>query len=211
MFNKKTYNDLIQDVKFYLNRTDQDTLSRIPIWVHVAQEQLDRIMRHPATEVSIEYKMQPGDMSVPVPANMLEMKHLRNADTGDVLYRWSLEILNHYSDDPYPTGYCRRGAEYLLNKRVEIPFTLEMICYMAPSRLEKADDVNMYTVQCYDMLLYYAVAEGFAYLHDMQVSQYFQQKAEASYNMIMESIDREKRSGSGRVVVAEQEKNSKYF
>ena len=209
---KKTYKDLMTDIKHYLNRTDEDTLSRIPTWVHLAQDQLDRILRHPAAEIVMSYPVKVGSDIIPIPHNLIELKNLRNTDTGDVLYRRSLETL--YSTplhSKYPTGYSRKGAEYVLNKKSEVDFIMEVIFYVAPAKLEKQSDVNLYTMQCYDMMMYYALAEGFSYLQDMQNAQYYQQKADTSYNMLMESIRREEFSGSTLVYFSDQEELSNYF
>lgn len=209
---KKTYKDLATDVKHYMNRNDEDTLSRIPTWIHLAQDQLDRILRHPAAETVMRYPMKKGEDIIPIPTNLLELKNLRNNTTGEVLYRRSLETL--YStplNSKFPTGYSRKGVEYILNKATEEEFEMEVIYYTAPTKLSKPGDINLYTLQCYDMMLYYALAEGFAYLMDTTQAQYYQQKAEASYNMLMESIRREEFSGSTLVYFSDEEAMSQYF
>lgn len=209
---KKTYKDLITDIKHYLNRTDEDTVGRISTWVHLAQDQLDRILRHPAAETVVRFPMKVGDSTVPIPINLLELKNLRNAVTGDVLYRRSLETLYLTPlHSKYPTGYSRKGAEYVLNKEAEEEFEMEVIYYTAPSRMTKPSDFNLYTLQCYDIMMYYALAEGFAYLMDSAQSQYYQQKAETSYNMLMESINREEFSGSTLVYFSDEAAMSTYF
>lgn len=209
---KRTLKDLREDIKHYLNRTDEDTISRIDTWIHLAQDQLDRILRHPAAETVMRFPMKVGGSTVPIPINLLELKNLRNSVTGEVLYRRSLETLYLTPlHSKYPTGYSRKGIEYILNKATEVDFELEVIYYTAPTKLRKPGDYNLYTLQCYDMMMYYALAEGFAYLLDSAQSGYYQQKAEASYNMLMESIKREEFSGSTLVYFSDEEAMSTYF
>lgn len=209
---RKTYKDLMDDVKHYLNRTDEDTLSRIPTWIHLAQDTLDRILRHPAAEMVMRYPVKKGEDVIPIPMNLIELKSLRNSDTGDVLYRRSLETLYATPvDNIYPTGYSRKGIEYILNKKAEVDFEIEAIFYVAPIKLERSTDHNLYTMQCYDMMMYYALSEGFGYLQDSANAQAYQQKAEVSYNMLMESIRREEYSGSTLVYFSDQEEMSNYF
>lgn len=209
---KKTYKDLANDIKHYLNRNDEDTISRIPTWVHLAQDQLDRILRHPAAETVIRFPVKVGVDIIPIPTNLLELKNLRNAKTGEVLYRRSLETLFLTPlHSKFPTGYSRKGVEYILNKPAEEEFEMEVIYYTAPSKLDKPGDINLYTLQCYDMMMYYALAEGFSYLMDSAQSQYYQQKAEASYTMLMESIRREEFSGSTLVYFSDEQAMSTYF
>lgn len=209
---KKTYKDLMTDVAHYLNRTDQDTLSRIPTWIHLAESQLDRILRHPAAETVIAYTVPVGDDYIPVPRKLLELKQLRNAKTGEVLYRRSLETLYStplHSD--YPTGYSRKSVRYILNKEVTEPFDVEIIFYAAPDHLAKPLDVNLYTMQCYDTLMYYAIAEGFTYLHDNESAQVYNSKAEVSFNMINQSIQREEFAGSTLVYFSDNELMNTYY
>lgn len=208
----KNYRDLYDDVKSYLNRTDQDTLTRIPVWIHLAQDTLDRVLRHPAAETTMVYPVKPGEDIIPIPVNLLELKSLRNTVNGEVLYRRSLETLYETpTSEVYPTGYSRKGNQYILNKKAEVDFNMEVIFYTAPNKLDKPGDMNLYTVQCYDMMLFYALSEGFAYLHDTSNSQYYQQRAEVSYTMLMESIRREEFSGSTLVYFSDQESMSNYF
>lgn len=209
---RKTYKDLTNDVKNYLNRTDEDTLSRIPTWIHLAQDMLDRILRHPAAETVLRYPVKVGVGVIPIPTNLLELKHLRNATTGEVLYRRSLETLYETPlNSKFPTGYSRKGHEYVLNKAAEEEFEMEVIFYTSPLKLSKPSDYNLYTLQCYDMLMYYALAEGFAYLIDTAQSQYYQQKAETSFSMLQESIRREEYSGSTLVYFSDQDVMTNYF
>lgn len=209
---KKTYKDLITDVKHYLNRADEDTLSRIPTWIHLAQDQLDRILRHPAAETVMEYLVSVGSDTIPIPANLLELKNLRNKTTGEVLYRRSLETLYLTPlHEKYPIGYSRKGIEYVLNKAPEEAFVMEVIYYTAPTKLSGMSDRNLYTVQCYDMMLYYALSEGFGYLMDTAQSQHYQQKADTSFNFLMESIKREEYSGSTLVYFSDEAAMGQYF
>ena len=209
---KKTYKDLAGDVKHYLNRNDEDTLSRIPTWIHLAQDTLDRILRHPAAETVIRFPVKVGADIIPIPTNLLELKNLRNSKTGEVLYRRSLETLYLTPlHSKFPTGYSRKGVEYILNKPAEEEFEMEVIYYTAPTKLSKPGDINLYTLQCYDMMMYYAIAEAFSYLQDPSQAQYFQQKAEASYNMLMDSIRREEFSGSTLVYFSDEAAMSQYF
>ena len=209
---KKTYKDSAGDVKHYLNRNDEDTLSRIPTWIHLAQDTLDRILRHPAAETVIRFPVKVGADIIPIPTNLLELKNLRNSKTGEVLYRRSLETLYLTPlHSKFPTGYSRKGVEYILNKPAEEEFEMEVIYYTAPTKLSKPGDINLYTLQCYDMMMYYAIAEAFSYLQDPSQAQYFQQKAEASYNMLMDSIRREEFSGSTLVYFSDEAAMSQYF
>lgn len=208
----KTYKDLMTDVKHYLNRTDEDTLSRIPTWIHLAQDTLDRILRHPAAETVMEFPVKVGVDIIPIPANLLELKNLRNSATGEILYRRSLETLYLTPlHSKYPTGYSRKGVEYMLNKKSEEAFVMEVIYYTAPTKLVNMGDRNLYTAQCYDMMMYYALAEGFAFLMDSTQAQYYQQKAETSYNMLTESIRREEFSGSTLVYFSDEAAMGNYF
>lgn len=209
---RKTYKDLISDVKHYMNRNDEDTLSRIPTWIYLAQDILDRTLRHPAAETMLRFPMTTETNVIPIPTNLLELKSVRNGATGDVLYRRSLETLYLTPfHSLYPTGYSRCGAEYIVNKKPEVPFEMEVIFYVAPPKLTKPTDRNLYTSQCYDMLMYYALSEGFGYLLDSEQSQHYLQKAETSFRLLEESIRREEFSGSTLVYFSDEQAMGSYF
>lgn len=212
MSNNKTYKDLYGDIKHYMNRTDQDTLSRIPTWIHLAESQLDRTLRHPAAEKMVRYPLKKGEFIIPIPVKLLELKNLRNTDTGQILYRRSLETLYGTPlDSVYPTGYARKGVEYVLNKASEVDVEIEVIYYTAPQHLENPGDRNLYTMQCYDILMYYTLGEGFNYLHDIEKANLFTQKAAQSFEMLQKSIKDEEFSGSTLVHFYDSDGMNNYF
>lgn len=208
----KNYKNLLIDVKMYLNRDDEDTLSRIPMWIDSAHDVLDRMVRHPAGETNAMFTMKAGTDIIPIPTNLLELKHLRIPETGTVMYRRTLE--NLYDDvgrSELPTGYSRKVNWYILNKKVERDVVFEVIYYTAPTKLKEPGDINLYTVQCYDILLYYTLAEAFAYLLNSEESNLYGQKASQAFEMLKSALDREEHSGSTLVYLGDLQAASMYF
>lgn len=207
-----TVSELYDDVQKYLDRNESSIVNKIPMWVHMAEDELDRRLRHPAAEMVQSYVVKAGYDYVPAPRNLLELKSLRLVDEGRTLYRRSLETLYELpKSDEKPLAFASRANYYILDKTVKVDTTIEFIYYTAPDKLGNENSANLYLVACGDFLLYVALSNGFAYDANPQESAYFRQLAEASLATLQDQINRESMAGHTLVQFSNQEFLSTYF
>lgn len=212
MSNYTTVSDLYADVQLYMNRNEASIVNKIPLWVRMAEDELDRRLRHPATEAVLSYVVQQGSDRIPAPTNLAELKYLRIPELNRVLYRRSIETLYDLPvDDEFPTGFASVSNQYILNLAAPANTTFEYTFYMTPSKLSLANASSVYLVQCGDILLYLALSFGFAYDQNPEESNYWRGTAEQALAMLNEQIQRESMSGSTMVTFANRDFLQTYF
>lgn len=204
--------ELYADVQAYMNRNETSIVNKIPMWVHMAEDELDRRLRHPAAEEVQSYTVPAGFDFIPAPRNLLELKSIRAEGTKSPLNRRSLETLYDtpsYSDEP--VAFASRANYYILNEKVKEDTTYEFIYWTTPEKLSNTNSSNLYLVSCGDFLLYAALAYGFGYDVNPQEAQYFRQLAETALANLQEQITREALSGHTLVQWSNSDFVSTYF
>ena len=207
-----TVSELYNDVQLYMNRNEASIVNKIPMWVNMAEDELDRRLRHPANEALVEYQVIKGQRQIPAPANLAELKFIRVPDADRILYRRSIETLFDLPiGDDYPTGFASVSNQYVLNFEAKQDFLVEYCFYMVPDKLSNQNASNTYLTLCGDLLLYLTLSEGFSYDMNLEDSAYFRQKAEKVLADLEEQIKKEERSGSTLVTFASADALSNYF
>lgn len=194
------FGELRAAVETYLDRNDELVLSKIPLWANMTHDVLDRLLRHPAAEKTLNYVIRPGDKNIPIPTNLLELKLIRVAETGEVLYWRTLETLADLPlDSNLPTGFARLGNVYVINRAPTRDVNIQYSYFVSPTRMKESGDTNLYLVAAGDAMLYYILKEAHAYLTNFEESQYWEQKAIECLNQLSMQIEREKEAGSSLI------------
>lgn len=212
MSNYTTVSDLYADVQLYMNRNETSIVNKIPLWVRMAEDELDRRLRHPATEAVLTYTVTQGTDRIPAPANLAELKYIRIPSVKRILYRRSIETLYELPlDDQLPTGFASVSNSYVLNIVAPADTVFEYNFYMTPSKLSTSNASSVYLVQCGDILLYLALSFGFAYDQNPEESAYWRSTAEQALAMLNEQINREQISGSTLISFSNRDYLQTYF
>lgn len=208
----KNRGELVQDIQKYMNRSEPHIVKKIPQWIHMAEDMLDRVLRHPAAIQTLNYSMREGDQEVPAPDKLLELKTIKVKETGDTLFRRSIETLaDGDRSNEYPVAFCSQGEKFILDKPAPKDMDIQLIYFEATEKLKTDSDTNLYLFYCGDILLYYALSEGFGYDNNQAEAQYWEQKAVQSFTALEQQIEKEKVAGSTLVNMGNRRFLNKYF
>lgn len=204
------YGELKTLVESYLNYGDTSVTNSIPMWIKFAHQELNRTLRTPAQEEVIYHTVlapvlpaTTGITQLPVPTNMMELKRMYYGDTFETIDLIDLEMLPQmkydYSDISYDSRpvHIARNGDYWLLSRPAIEGNVIYITYYADV-IDLVDDIdtNVFLEQAGMVLLYRSVAEGFRFLENIQMADYWMSKAVEELKIIQDHADRSENSGS---------------
>ena len=193
--------ELIETVKAYADRDVKEINEKIPIWINITQDMLDRGLRHPALITTATYPAKAGEDSIPAPVGYNELKQIIIKDTGKILQRLGIEVLSLADEtDQYPDAYCFLENRFKLNKPCFSDMDIEIIHYNVPKRLESDSDTNIYLTIAADIMLFNTVSELFFYDNNPQEAERFKAKADNSYNAMLQQIKQEEYGGSQLII-----------
>lgn len=204
--------ELYDSVKDYLDRDDISFTKKIPLWVGMAEDELDRRLRHPASETVFEYTVQKGQDVIPAPANLSELRTIRNKKTNRVLTKRYPETL--YMEplpDEEPTSFMSRANFYVLNMPVKEDTTFEYVFYIIPDRLGDKHGSSLYLEALGDFLLFVALEHGFTYGAADSEAAYFRGLAERSLANLQQQINNESIAGSTIFNFGDTEQVNRYY
>ena len=203
---------LYADIQKYMDRNEDSIVAKIPLWVRMAEGELDRRLRHPASQVVYNYPLVTGSQELEAPRQLTELRSIRITSNPEALQRRSPEELYRgpfYKDEP--EAFASVGNKYILNKPVEKDTTFEFVYYTTPIPLSVENSSNLYLDACGDILLYMALSLGFAYDNNQAESAYWRQMAEAALESLQTQIKQEAMSGSTFVNFANTDFLTTYF
>lgn len=209
----KDVQELYAAVQKYMDRNDKSVVDKIPMWVNMAEQELDRRLRHPAAMVRALITIPANTGQIKAPANLSELVHARVQGQEQPMYRRSLEML-YAPPEPlgiYPTAIASMQNTYQFNKLCHEDFQLEFIYYVAPNKLSLENVTNLYLVALGDFLLYVALSNGFSYDTNLEESAYYRSMAEKALADLQEQIEREAISGSTMVSLSDSRHLVRYF
>lgn len=197
------YEELKNGIRETINRDDMfDNL--IPTWIRMAEENLDRELRHPAMVTSYKITVPEGEQTIPLSTNYLAMFYIRYK--GKLLSRTSLEVLSELDSDGEPTHFASNENKYAVNGATSVPREFEVKYYAAPPRLSQELADTLYLFIACDYIYFYATAEGFEYDSQLDKAAYWRNKASSTLAAIQYQADKERDSGSTLITFANPER-----
>lgn len=213
-----TYNSLIEMLKVYLNRRDQDTLDAMPFFINAAEKTILRDLRMPALERIVMFEM-PEEGWVFLPSDYLEMKHvwLEDGNTG-TLQRVTLDEFLRDSDSTQPTiwnyntscsgstgndgttsfnsGTWAITGDRLYIKGPDVGQMVYVNYYQDIPEISSQTQSNQLLELVPDVFLYFSVAEGFRFLMEPEKADYWQKSGFSRLQQIKQQVYNEEFSGS---------------
>lgn len=192
----KSASELYSDVQKYMDRNESSIVNKIPLWVHLAEDELDRRLRHPACQLSALITVYNGTDYIPAPSNMLELSWLKRKESNTVLKRLFFETLHSLPNyEKYPVAFAAKANKYVLDKPVQEDTVFEILYYVEPTKLTQSS-TNMYLQIAADYLLFSALAHGFSYDTNLDEAAYYRTLAENSFASLENQITKEAYAGS---------------
>jgi len=207
-----TVNDLYTDIARYVDTKEQYFISKIPAWIHLAESELDRRLRHPAAENVQGFTVKAGNNYLTAPIDLLELKSVRNTNNNLFLYRRSYETLFQvYNPEKEPVAFASVSNKYILDKPVSVDTIIEVVYYNAPQKLDISNSSNLYLIALPDFLLYVGLEQAFIFNGQPDQATYWRGMAETRLAMLNEQILRESYQGSTLVTYTDIDRINKYF
>lgn len=207
----KNYGDLVDTIKSYINRTDNDVIGKIGMWTRMAEGVLDRELRHPALDVKVEYVLLAGLSELPIPRDLNTLHSLRIKENNFLLYRATHETLYDNTDGyGFPTKYAQIRNKYVMNRAVAKDTAIDYVYRTSPEVMTNTDHNNVYLTSMGDFLLYYALHEAFVFIENTESAQMYRMKADDILRSVKVQVESEELSGSTRVYFGDDLDNDYY-
>lgn len=160
------YSDLKTTVANYLGRSD--LTSQIPDFISLAEIRLSRELRIRQMLKTATATMTPGDATVGLPSDFLEMRDIYIAGNPRIAVSYqtpSTFSRNARADESgQPVFYTMRGLEFEFAPVPDAAYTLQMVYYAKPDAMSNTNPSNVFMANAPDVLLYGALLEAEPYL-----------------------------------------------
>lgn len=195
-----TYNSLVNDVKIYLERTNDTALAdQIPRFIMLAENRLASELKVLGEQTPVTGSLTANSSTLPKPSHWRAMTSLNiTTSTGRkaVLPR-SYEYCSLYWPDRTATGEPRFYADYDYDNILIVPtpssaYSFEMMYYARVSPLDMATQTNWFTVNAPQLLLYASMLEAHTFLKNWDQVDTWQKL----YDRAMAAITHEDKSHS---------------
>ncbi len=216
-----TYDSLIDMLKVYLNRRDQDTLEAMPFFVNAAEKTILRELRMPALERVVQFDM-PESGWIFLPIDYLEMKHvwiedgnpgtlqritfdefLRDPTSASNTAYWDDGVscsssFNSFNDGNtiFNSGVWAITGDRLYIKGPTAGQKVFMNYYQDIPEVTAETQSNQLLELVPDVFLYFAVAEGFRFLMEPEKADYWQNSGFNRLRQVQQQVYNEEFSGS---------------
>jgi hypothetical protein len=198
----ENYEKLISEVKSYLNRTDKETIDKIPLFINSAEKKIKRKLRMPSLESVVTLNTGIGGDTASVegwfrlPFDYLEMKSL--SYTGMVvdtpLGITSFNNLLQVNKNGIPDKFARAGDRIYIRPIPDADETFMMIYYKDLPETSETQTSVIYDI-AHDVWLYLTLAEGFRFIYEPEKAQYWEDMGEARIEEIHTQVSDAEFSG----------------
>jgi hypothetical protein len=166
-----TYDTLVNDVRTYLERTDQSTLEKIPTFIMLAESIISDELKILGQQQAVLSTLVVGDPVIPKPARWRKTTSMNitvNGEKKPVLLR-KYEYLRNYWPDPTQTGEPKYYADYNFNNWLIAPtpdaaYTFEVLYYEKVQPLDETNQVNFWTENAPQAMLYGTLLQAMPFL-----------------------------------------------
>ena len=161
-----SYTDLKVAVANYLGRTD--LTSMIPTFIDFAESRLSRELRTRQMLRNVTSPMTAGNAKLALPSDFLAIRDIfiqgnPRAALG-YLSPSAFSREGRADQSGKPVSYTIYGSEFVFGPAPDSAYTLELLYYSRPNRLDDATSTNAFLANYPDALLYASLLEAEPYL-----------------------------------------------
>jgi len=194
------YSTLQSTVGDFLNRSDLTSV--IPVFIQLAEAQMNRDLRHHEMEVRSTGGQDAGDEYMQVPADWLEniRLHVQGAGTSpiDLISRASMADKRAGKENTTgrPEYYCMADSQFQLYPTPDANYTIELLYYQKIPALA-SNSTNWLLDSHPDVYLYGSLMHSAPYLQEDARTAVWAQLYAAAAQRINQSSEQARMSGSG--------------
>lgn len=199
------YGDLKESLKSWLNRKDQATMDKIPIFVNFAEKEFTRLLRLPYYETMVKATIYEGYEYLDIPPDFLAMKHLsvngKIATRVDVETFQRLQAKKQETKGMAPYFFARVGTMIRTYPELKKGDEVMMIYHRDIPEMKDDADSPYSLIIAPDVLLYLALRHASIFLRDNDEEQYWAGRAADAATAVRAQLDEAEWSGSSLQVV----------
>ena len=166
-----TYDSLVADISSYLERTDQQTLEKIPTFIMLAEQVIAAEIKFLGNLTVNQSNMVQGQAVIDKPARWHKTVSMNVTIAGvrqPVLLR-KYEYLREYWPDPadtdVPKFYCDYDyTHWLIAPTPDSAYTFEVLYYERIQPLDSSNQTNWFTIYAPQALLYGSLLQAMPFL-----------------------------------------------
>ena len=180
-----TYDSLVENIQSYLERTDQATLEKIPLFIMLAEQVIASQIKFLGNLRAQTSVMVNGNNIIEKPARWHKTVSMNVTVAGKrypVLLR-KYEYLREYWPDPGQTGvpkfYCDYDyTHWMIAPTPSAAYNFEVLYYERVQPLDSANQTNWFTIYAPQALLYGSLLQAMPFLkNDERIPMWQQQYA----------------------------------
>ena len=189
-----TYDSLVNDIQTYLERTDDQTLEKIPQFIMLAEQIIAAEIKFLGNLTVATSTMVQSENVIPKPARWrktVSMNVTASSARNPVLLR-KYEYLREYAPNPSVTGlpkfYCDYDyTHWLVAPTPAAAYDFEVLYYERVQPLDSANQTNWFTIYAPQALLYGSLLQAMPYLKNDERMGMWQQQ----YDLIINTLKTE--------------------
>ena len=186
-----TYTSLVENIESYLERTDTATLSKIPLFIMLAEQIIASQIKFLGNLTVNTSAMTSGQATIDKPARWHKTVSMNVTVSGSrqlVLLR-KYEYLRSYWPDPATTGtplyYCDYDyTHWLVAPTPAAAYDFEVLYYERVQPLDSSNQTNWFTIYAPQALLYGSLMQAMPFLKNDERMPMWQQ----NYDLIMQTL-----------------------
>lgn len=186
-----TYDSLVENIRTYLERTDQATLDKIPLFIMLAEQVIASQIKFLGNMTVQTSAMVQGQNIIDKPARWHKTVSMNVTVAGKrypVLLR-RYEYLREYWPDPaaedVPKFYCDYDyTHWMVAPTPDAAYNFEVLYYERIQPLESANQTNWFTTYAPQALLYGSLLQAMPFLKNDERIPMWQQQ----YDAIMQTL-----------------------
>jgi hypothetical protein len=189
-----TYDSLVENIQSYLDRTDADTLAKIPLFIMLAEQTIASQIKFLGNLTVQASTMTIGQPIIDKPARWhktVSMNITANGQKQPVLLR-KYEYLREYAPDAAVTGVPAYYGDYDYTHWLVAPspasaYEFEVLYYERLQPLDSSNQTNWFTTYAPQALLYGSLMQAMPYLKNDERMPMWQQ----NYDLIIQTLKAE--------------------
>ena len=186
-----TYDSLVENIQSYLERTDQATIDKIPLFIMLAEQVIASQIKFLGNLTVNTSTMTAGANVIDKPARWHKTVSMNITVAGKrypVLLR-KYEYLREYWPDPaqqdVPKFYCDYDyTHWMIAPTPDAAYNFEVLYYERIQPLDSSNQTNWFTIYAPQALLYGSLLQAMPFLKNDERMQMWQ----AQYTAIMQTL-----------------------
>ena len=166
-----TYDSLVENIQSYLERTDQATLEKIPLFIMLAEQVIASDIKFLGNLNVVTSQMTLGNPIIQKPARWHKTVSMNVTQLGQknpVLLRKYEYLREYWPDDTQtdlPKFYCDYNYDnWLVAPTPDVDYNFEVLYYERVQPLDSTNQTNWFTIYAPQALLYGSLLQAMPFL-----------------------------------------------